>query len=196
MFKFLKKPKFLKIISFVLVMIFSINVAGCGRDNGIAVSVKNRKVGMGNNTIGYTVYAESTFDPMTRDLFMGYLLNGREFTLVVVPGKEVTENDETVYKLKNEENLLFSAANAGILKYDEKTSSFVDPQKKLLLYYVTDVELNEWFDYFAKDDNFMSNALEFASAEHNLEKPSEFKCENLVNRGSGLNAQDFCQYIQ
>ena len=181
-------------------MMFTINVTGCGNNNGIDVSVKNRKVGMGSNTVGYTVYAESTFDPMTRDLFMGYLLNGREFTLVVVPGTRVTPDDtgtpeyEGEYEINDAENYLFKAAQVGIQKYDEKTASFVDPEKKLLLYYVTDAELNDWFKYFASDDNFMSNAIEFASSDHNLEKPSEYKCENLVNRGSGLNALDFCEY--
>jgi len=194
MFKLLKKRRFVKFICFILVAAFSINIAGCGNeDNGVPESnITNPSIGTGANTVGYTVYAESTFDPMTKNLFMGYLLLGREFTLVVVPGEK---NDDGEYVLKDPENILFTTAQAGVYKYNDDKGSYDDPTRKLLLYYVTDVELRSWFDYFEEDDNFMSNAMDFASSKVDVEKPSRFKCKQLVNMGSGLNANAFCDGI-
>ena len=92
MFKLLKNKRLFRTIAFMLVAVFSINIAGCGDPNDVVSGlpgggVPNYAVGVGDNVNGYMVYAESTFDPMTEDLFMGYLLSGRDFSLVVVPGE-------------------------------------------------------------------------------------------------------------
>lgn len=195
MFKLLKNKKIFKIVAFMLVAVFSINIAGCGEPNDVIPGQegggnKNFFVGVGENVNGYMVYAESTFDPMTEDLFMGYLLSGRDFSLVVVPGEW---NDETeMYELSNDENYLFNQANNGIYKYNDYIGGYENPEEKALLYYVTDDELLSWFNKFEADDTFASNALEFAQATVDVAKPSRFKCEDLVNFGDGLNATDFC----
>lgn len=195
MLKIFRKPKFKKFLCFLLVVIFSVNIAGCGSDNGVPQNKVNPSVGMGSNTIGYNVYAESTFDPMTKDIFMGYLLSGREMTLVVVPG-EGDGSDDSPYTIKTSNgeitNMLFNTAQAGIYKYNEAIDQYENPEKKLLLYYVTDLELQSWFNSFAADDNFLSNVMDFASSDADVEKPSRFKCEQLVNMGTGLNATEFC----
>lgn len=183
--------KFKNVICFLLVVFFAINISGCGSDNGVTKNKVNSKIGIGANTIGYTVYSQSTFDKMSEELLMGYLLNGREFTLLVLPGKG-DGSDENPYTLLDEDNILYTSTLAGIYKYDEKSASFVNPEKKLLVYYVTDVELRSWFANFAEDDNFMSNVMDFADTEYDLEKPSRFKCEQLVNMGTGMNAKSFC----
>ena len=102
----------MKIVCFLLVAIFSINIAGCGYEsNKVPPSnIENSVVGVGSRTVGYRVYSQSTFDPMTEELFMGYLLSGRAFTLVVVPGTK--DGDDYVIKTENGEatNYLFNAA--------------------------------------------------------------------------------------
>ena len=210
MFKLLKNKKIFRAIAFMLVAVFTINVTGCSEPNNVASGQdgggnKNYSVGVGDNIDGYMVYSESTFDPMTLDLFMGYLLNGRNFTLVVVPGScsENCDNgsnkedlDERVYEFDNQENILFNQANNGVYKFNEYLGGgYENAQEKALMYYVTDSQLNDWFGYFNKDDNFMSNAMEFLDAETDVAKPSRFKCKDLVNFGEGLNATDFCDKI-
>lgn len=210
MFKLLKNKRLFRTIAFMLVAVFTINIAGCAEPNDVVSGQpgggdKNYAVGVGDNVDGYTVYSESTFDPMTLDLFMGYLLNGRNFTLVVVPGScsENCDNDddeyadlqERVYELDNDDNVLFNQASNGIYKYNEYLGGYENPEEKALLYYVTDAALNDWFDYFDSDDNFMSNATEFLASDTDVAKPSRFKCEDLVNLGNGLNADDFCNKV-
>ena len=80
MFKFLKNKKFIKIISFLLIFAFSINLVGCDHQNDVTGGQagggkKHYSVGVGNDVTGYGVYAQSTFDKMTKELFMGYLLS-------------------------------------------------------------------------------------------------------------------------
>ena len=75
MYKFFKKPRLIKCICFLLVAVFTFNVAGCGNTyNGVPSGhVENPVIGKGNNVVGYTVYSEATFDRMSKELFMGYL---------------------------------------------------------------------------------------------------------------------------
>lgn len=183
--------KFKNVICLLLIVFFTINIAGCGSDNGVSFDKVNNKVGIGNDNAGYTVYAQSTFDKMSEELLMGYLLSGRDFTLLVLPGKG-DGSDDNPYVLRDDNNILYQSTLAGIFKYDEDSASFVDPEKKLLIYYVTDVELRSWFVNFASNDNFMANAMDFVESGYDLEKPSRFKCEQLVNMGTGMNAKSFC----
>ena len=200
MFKFLTKPKFLKIIAMMLTLVFVVNVAGCvsddDGDNGVEkISRKNYKVGTGANTIGYTVYAESTFDMMTYELFIGHLVQGREFTLVVVPGTytEGSEDTEEAMKLDNENNVLYKAGANGILEYDEEFDEFVNPDRKYLLYYVTDDALNAWFKKAISSDSFGSKIMKFFENDMDVVGDfSRYTCEKLVNMGSGLSAKHFC----
>lgn len=195
MLKFFKKRKIFKALSMLLVAAFTMNVAsGCSVEpNGVDGNLpgggnENSHLGVGGNINGYLVYSKSTFDPMTKELFMGYLMNGRNFTLVVVPG-----DDEG--NLKNEDNYLFSSAQAGIYQYDDIKGEFTNPEYKALLYYATNEQISSWFKEFEDDDNFINNALNFASSKTDLERGSRFKCEDLVNFGSGLNAEKFCDYL-
>lgn len=183
--------KFKNVICFFLIVIFSVNIAGCGSGNGVKENKVHKKIGIGANTVGYTVYSQSTFDKMTQELLMGYLLSGRSFTLLVVPGQG-DGTDENPYVLRDEDNVLYTASLAGIYEYDEGRSTFINPDKKLLLYYVTDVELRAWLNEFAKQDNFMTKVMEFYSDTVDVEDKSRFKCEQLVNMGTGLNAKQFC----
>lgn len=196
MFKFLTKPKFLKVIAMFLVLVFVVNVSGCVTDtsgeNGVNDNIKNKHIGIGSNTVGYTVYGASTFEKMTEEIMMGYLLSGREFSLVVVPGKEDKDGN---YVIKNNDNYLYQSALNGVLEYNDVTGQFVNPDRKFLLYYVTDVELLDWFENFAKSDNFMNKVADFTSADIDLGDPRRYKCEVLVNMGSGMNSYDFCQKI-
>lgn len=195
MYKLLKKPKFINIIAFILMLTFTINLYGCSTvdDNGVAPSgVKNQKLGIGRNIDGYTVYSEATFNAMTEDVFMGYLLGGKNFTLVVVPATGVVEEDDELIYSYSDENKLLSSAEYGVYKYDESLANFVDYDQKVLLYYVTDLELLSWFNSFKKDDSFMKNALQFTKATTDIAAPSRYTCENLVNLGSGVNATTFC----
>ena len=191
--KFLRKPKFIKIFSFLLVLVFVVNVAGCGQtDNGVSKEVVNKRVGIGRNTPGYTVYSQSTFDRMTKEIFMGYLLSGREFDLLVLPTtNEYEENKEMVYEFDTN-NKLFTAIQNGVYKYSESTASYINPDRKLLLYYATDRELLSWFNAFEADDNFLSNTMDFVSSKVDVEKPSRFRCRNIVNMGTGIDDKHFC----
>lgn len=196
MFKFLTKPKFLKVIAMFLVLVFVVNVSGCVTDtsgeNGVTNNVKNKKIGIGTNNVGYTVYGASTFEKMTEEIMMGYLLNGRDFSLVVVPGEKDKDGN---YLIKNNDNYLYQSALSGVLEYDDKTGQFINPDRKFLLYYVTDVELIDWFESFKKSDNFMNKIMDFADAEIDVGDPRKYKCEILVNMGSGMNSDDFCKGI-
>lgn len=195
MLKFFKKRKILKVLSMLLVAAFTMNVAsGCSIEpNGVDGNLpgggnENQHLGVGGNIDGYLVYSKSTFDPMTKELFIGYLMNGRNFTLIVVPG----DKDG---KLTNENNYLFSSAQAGIYQYDDIKGEFTNPEYKALLYYATNEQISSWFEEFEDDDNFINNARNFASSKIDLERGSRFKCEDLVNLGSGLNSQKFCSYL-
>ena len=81
MHKWLKHSKIFKVISFFLVAFFVINLTGCGKaqeSNGVESGenggYENISVGTGEDIVGYTIYSQSTFDQMTKNLFMGYLL--------------------------------------------------------------------------------------------------------------------------
>ncbi len=196
MYNWLKKHKIGKIISFILIIVFSINLVGCDEPNSVPPGldgggIENLSVGVGENINGYTVYPESTFDPMSEELYYGYLLSYRSFILVVVPGVGDGSEDNP-YTVSNPDNYLFRYAQYGVYKFDEQIGDFVDKDKKLLMYYVTVQELRSWFINSHEDDNFMSNAVEFHSSDVDVAKPSRFKCENLVNYTGGLNAEDFC----
>lgn len=196
MLKFLRKPKFIKFMTMLLVTVFCINVAGCvgdtNGDNGVFQNRENGSIGQGANTVGYTVYAESTFDQMTLELLMGYLINGREFSLVIVPDKYV-EADKS-YKM-SENNYLFSAVQAGVHKYDESAATFVNPEKKLLLYYVNYHEFLGWLNMFEKEDTFINLVMKFADKDVDLEDYSRYTCKKLVNMGNGLSADEFCDKV-
>lgn len=196
MFKFLKNKKFLKIISFLLICVFSINLVGCDHENNVSQGQngggkKHYSVGVGNDINGYGIYAQSSFDPMNKELFMGYLLSSRSFSLVVLPGRE-TGDDENPYELIDAENVLFTSAHAGVYDYNELLGTYDNPEYKALLYYVTDLELLSWFNEFEEGTGFLADAVEFASSDVDLEKPERYKCRIMVNLGSGLNANDFC----
>lgn len=196
MFKFLKNKKFVKIISFLLICVFSINLVGCDHENSVSPGkngggIKHYSVGVGNDINGYGIYSQSSFDPMTKELFMGYLLSSRSFTLVVLPGKE-TGNEDNPYELIDAENILFTSAHSGVYDYNELTGNYDNPEYKALMYYVTDLEFVSWLNEFEEGTGFLADAVEFASADVDLEKPERYKCRVLVNLGSGLNATDFC----
>ena len=196
MFKFLTKPKFLKVIAFMLTFVFVVNISGCvtekDGENGVTSGnqVQNLSIGTGSNVIGYTVYSQSTFDPMTEELFMGYLLSGRDFSLVVVPG---SKSDDT-YTF-DPENALYESVQMGVYEYDEVTAGYVNPDKKYLLYYVTDLELRSWFDKFSNKDNFINQVMSFTSAETNVADQGRYTCKKLVNMGRGLSSTEFCDSI-
>lgn len=197
MFRLLKNKKFLKIISFLLICVFSINLVGCDHQNDVTGGQagggkKHYSVGVGNDINGYGVYAQSTFDKMTKELFMGYLLSSRSFSLVIVPGDYDSENEDNPYRIKDPENVLFYSAYSGIYDYNEITGEYDNHEYKVLLYYVTDLEFVSWLNEFEKGTGFLADAIEFASADVDLEKPERYKCSVLVNLGSGLNATDFC----
>lgn len=197
MFKFLKNKKFIKIISFLLIFAFSINLVGCDHQNDVTGGQagggkKHYSVGVGNDVTGYGVYAQSTFDKMTKELFMGYLLSSRSFSLVIVPGEENPDNEEEPYKIINPDNVLFNSAYSGVYDYNEITGEYDNHEYKALLYYVTNLEFVSWLNDFEEGTGFLGDALEFASKDVNLEKPDRYKCSILVNLGSGLNAIDFC----
>ncbi len=197
MFKLLKNKNLMKFICFILICAFTVNLAGCSDENNVPSGQvgggnANHVVGIGNNVTGYSVYSQSTFDPMSEELYMGYLLSGRSFTLIVVPGRE-TGDDDFPYEIRSpEHNYLYTSAQNGVYQYNELTESYENPESKLLMYYVTDVEFVEWLNNAESNDNFLANAIEFASSDVDIEKPSRYKCANLVNMGKGLNATDFC----
>lgn len=197
MLKFLRKPKFIKFMTMLLVTVFCINVAGCvgdtNGDNGVFENRENGSIGQGANTVGYTVYAESTFDKMTLELLMGYLINGREFSLVIVPGTCDEEFENCT--ITNPDNYLFSGVQAGVYKYDEVGATFVNPQKKLLLYYVTDAEFRHWLSKFESKDTFINLVMKFADKDVDLEDYSRYTCKKLVNMGNGLSADEFCDKV-
>ncbi len=195
MLKLFRKKKILRAVAFFLVAIFTINVtSGCTDvDNGVLENQNgggnsNSKLGIGRNITGNLVYSKSTFDPMSENLFIGYLLNARNFTLVVVPGdKDGNPNSS--------DNYLFTSAQAGLLQYDDSRGAFINPEYKALTYYTTNEQLLSWFENMKKDDNFLTKASKFTTAKFDLDNGSRFTCDKLVNLGSGLNSSDFCNRI-
>lgn len=201
MLKLLKKAKIYKLLTILLVAVFTINVtSGCEvESNGVNGEQSgggnaNTQLGVGNNIDGYLVYSQSSFDPMSKELLMGYLLNGRNFTLVVVPST-ADDGDTDNYDAFDSSNYLFSSAQAGLFQYDDNQGKFINPEYKALMYYATDKQLNSWFKEFEDDDNFLNAARQFSKETIDLKRGSRFKCEDLVNLGSGLNSDAFCNKL-
>lgn len=204
-YKLFKKCKNLVCFLVAICILIPI-VGGCTKaDNGLKQSIKNAKVGVGGNINAYTTYSQAKFMEMDRDMYYSYLLNMRDFILVVLPRGIADNNenngDESLYPEST--NFMFQAAYNGVTPYAEQiingNFTFKNPEYKLLIYYVLADDFLDW-DIEAQDitnKTFISNALDFLGPssnnyEHDVENRMEnYTLQNVVNLSSYVSECDF-----
>ena len=213
LYKFIKK--FRKVICLFLVLCISVPLlSACGQnENFLKKSKDNKIIGLGGNIQAYTTYSQARFTPMDKDMYLSYLVSGRDFILVVVP--EGTGNSAGH---PNPNNLMFQAVYNGVSPYSKELvdGNFVlsNPEYKLLIYYVLADEFLEWDKKANSEEErgFISKALDFMGPSdadnysinidlHNkhiievnaniVENEEDYNLRNIVNMNQTLSECDF-----
>lgn len=163
-YKFIKK--FRKVICLLVVFCITIPlISACGeKENHLEESIANQVIGVGGSIEAYTTYSQAKFMEMDKNMYHSYLLSGRDFILVALPGGEADANGK-VYPDK--ENLMFQAVYNGVTPYAEEIFEgnflFKNPEYKILIYYVLASDFLDW-DIEANnqaDEGMLDKALDF-----------------------------------
>ena len=212
LYKFIFKFKKL-ICLFVITCIMIPLITACGEaENHLSKSNENDSIGYGSMIQGYSTYSQAKFAEMDKQMYHSYLLSGRDFILVVLPKGE--KEKDKLYP--DTSNYMFQAAYSGVTPYSNNlvagTYSLLNPQYKLLMYYVVADDFLSW-EYDAneeEDKGILATALDFLGPSdadnyetnwsiHNgytkdanvIRNEEEYNLKNVVNRNSYISECDF-----
>lgn len=201
--------KFRNVICFVVMICIMVPIiSACGiSENKLSKSKNNVLVGYGANIEAYTTYSQAQFMEMDQDMYYSYLMSGRDFILVVLPG--ICQEDGCY---PDKENLMFQATYTGVTPYAQElvngNLSFSVPEYKILIYYVVAEEFLSW-ERDASDEmeaSFVGSALDFLGPSdldnysfdgkdglgvNVVQNKYEYNLKNVVNNNRYVSECDF-----